>query len=176
MLFFLRFFLALLLAWILRHAITIDFIPTHRICFTPAEVAAIAFYGMNVLAVAAFYDTYVVSGAVAVPVDKDNVSGTWLVLPAFELAVLLEPVDSVRYIGEFRNCPSLYITALICTPRYEARTPWLSAAKAVPAPELSAVPVAYLGSGYLYDICTSNTDTFFKACKFFLRINLYGST
>ena len=67
---------------ILRHSIPVDLIPTHRICLSPAEVAAVAFYGVNISAIAAFYDAHVVPAAVAVPGKEDNVSGSRFVLSA----------------------------------------------------------------------------------------------
>ena len=60
----------LLLPRILRHAVPVDLIPTHRICLSPAEVAAVAFYGVNISAIAAFYNAHVVPAAVAVPAPE----------------------------------------------------------------------------------------------------------
>ena len=114
----LRFLIRLLIlrSRILWHSIPVDLIPAHRICLSPAEVAAVAFYGVNISAIAAFYDAHVVPAAVAVPVKEDNVSGPWLVLPASPLTFLLEPAYSISNEGEFGNDTCLYISALIGAP------------------------------------------------------------
>ena len=114
----LRFLIRLLIlrSRILWHAIPIYLIPSHRVGLSSAQVAAVAFYGVDVSAVAAFYDAHVVSAAVTVPVKEDNVPGSRFVLSATPLVFLLEPVYPVGYQCEFWNDSSLYITALIGAP------------------------------------------------------------
>ena len=64
---------------ILRHSIPIYLIPAHRISLSPAEVAAVAFNSVDVPAVAAFYNTYVIPAAEAVPALL--LPGIWQVPP-----------------------------------------------------------------------------------------------
>ena len=112
------FFISLLIfrSRILRHAIPIYLIPSHRICLSPAQVTAVAFNCVDVPAVAAFYNTYVIPAAVAVPVKEDDVSGPRLVLSAAPLAFLFELVHSVGDKCESRNHAGFNIAALIGAP------------------------------------------------------------
>ena len=114
----LRFLIRLLIlrSRILWHSIPVDLIPAHRICLSPAEVAAVAFYGVNISAIAAFYDAHVVPAAVAVPVKEDNVSGSRFVLSATPLTFLFEPVYSVGYQCESWDHAGFNIAALIGAP------------------------------------------------------------
>lgn len=75
------FFISLLIfrSRILRHAIPIYLIPSHRICLSPAQVTAVAFNCVDVPAVAAFYNTYVIPAAEAVPALL--LPGIWQVPP-----------------------------------------------------------------------------------------------
>ena len=112
------FFISLLIfrSRILRHAIPIYLIPANRIGLSAAKVTAIPLNGVNVSAIAAFYNSNMISAAVAVPVKEYNVSGSWLVLSASPLTFLLEPAYSVSYKSEFWNNTCLYISTLVCTP------------------------------------------------------------
>ena len=89
------FFISLLIfrSRILRHSISIYLIPAHRVCLAPAEVATVAFYGVDVPAVAAFYNTYVIPAAVAVPVKENDVP--WRPAAAASSELLCKILDAV---------------------------------------------------------------------------------
>ena len=101
---------------ILWHSVPVDLPSSHRIIASSAGIRAVSLDGVNGSAVAFFHQSHVIRATVAAPVEENQITGAWLVASVLPLVMRLEPAYATPDGSEFRYCPALNISALVCAP------------------------------------------------------------
>ena len=143
-----RLFAVLSVGW---QAIAKYLAAAHIVAVLQALVPGIALNGIDKTALALLHDAHMVAVVVRLPVEKDNITGAWLVIPILPLAERLKPAHASIHALKARDHSGVEETALIGAPRHIDRAPRHTARIAVPAPVRLTSLIAHLRQGYLHD-------------------------
>lgn len=103
----------------------------------PANVAGIALYGVNHVALHLFHNAHVIRlpvQAVCLPIEKDDIAGIGRILVIPPQTAGFEPLLSRANSGKFGKDTGFDVPALIRTPAHKTGAPFHTAAKTIPAP------------------------------------------
>ena len=104
----------------------------HRIAVLLYCISAVSLNRMYRSSIAAFHDSYMVTGSVMIPVKKNNHAGTWDTSCPLPFPLCLKPVHACRTKGKLWHSSVLNEPRLIRTPTDKASTPFLSLCKSPP--------------------------------------------